>query len=132
MSYERWTAGGDRVLCWWAINPALSAPFSFLGLCLLNWSILFVISTTESSQFALNYHSAQKEQEVPTSTFLHPFNNEIQSRRVTSLWQCEHNMLKQLKVIWERRAFYQRKMYSVVVENVNKKLKIRANQLLVF
>lgn len=85
------------MLCLRAIDPALSAPFSFLGLCLLNWSTLSVISTTESSQFALNYHSAKKkkkekkEQEVRTSTFLHPFDNEIQIRRVTSLSrQGEH------------------------------------------
>lgn len=109
ISHEEWTAGGDRVLCLWAIDPALSAPFSFLGLCLLNWSTLSVISTTESSQFALNYHSAKKkkkEQEVRNSTFLHPFNNETQIRRVTSL--SRHNMLKQLKVMWsdERRTLH--------------------------
>lgn len=111
-----WAVGGDRALCLWAIAPALSAPFSFLGPCLLNWSTLSVISTTESPQFALNYPAAWKEQEVQASKFLYPFNNEIQNRSVTSVSShCKHNMLKQLKLIHQMKEHTIDVLMNVIV-----------------
>lgn len=68
-----WTVGGDRVLCLWAIDPARSAPFSFLGLCLLNWSTHSLSSAPlshRSSLWIITPHKKNKKYK-PQHFYMH-------------------------------------------------------------